>query len=286
MSVEPTSRRLRFDWSGIDVDDWHPELPEFAAGANAISLLMPHAEPYVISAVRSAAVRIDDADVCDRAHVWAAQEANHHRVHRGFNDRLTAESRVARGLDRIAAFIFARLARRSVAFGVAFAAAFEIIAFCSARWAEAGLRRLFGGADVTAASMFLWHLAEEIEHKGIAHDVFLATPGARRRYPVALAVAFVSLIGFTVVGGISLFLRRRQALNPVRWMRLVAWGFGLAFVLLPVAAASLSRNFHPDDLVDPAWMAGWLREFDVETQTLPLWTHAGTGSHPRARVPG
>jgi len=277
MGGEPLSRRVRFDWIGVDIVDWHPDLPEFAAGANAISLLMPHAEPYVIRSVRGAVLGIDDVDVCDRARAWAAQEANHHRVHRDFNDCLTSQSAVARGLDRLGAFMFGRLSRRSNAFGVAFAAAFEIIAFCSARWAESGLRRLFGGADPTAASMFLWHLAEEIEHKGIAHDVLELTPGARRRYPMALLVAFVALIGFTVVGGIVLFVRTRHALNPLRWFRLVGWGFGLAFVLLPVAVASIARDFHPDQLVDPAWMAGWLREFDAESQTLPLWTHAGSG---------
>lgn len=283
MAGDPLPRRVRFDWSGVNVDDWHPARPEFAAGANAISLLMPHAEPYVIASVRTAIPHIDDAGVRDRARAWAAQEANHHRVHRDFNEQLTAESAVARALDRTAAAVFAMLARRSTAFGVAFAAAFEIIAFCSARWAESGLRRLFDGADPATASMFLWHLAEEIEHKGIAHDVFTATPGARAKYPVALLVAFFALIGFTVAGGIALFLRSAHALNPMRWLRLIGWGFELAFVLVPVAVTSVARDFHPDQLVDPQWMAGWLREFDAETQTLPLWIDAGRGT-PSDRV--
>ena len=278
MAGDPLPRRVRFDWTGVAIDEWHPSRPEFAAGANAISLLMPHAEPYVISAVRAAAAGLGDADQGERARVWAAQEANHHRVHRAFNEQLTASSAVARALDRVAAVMFALLRRRSTAFGVAFAAAFEIIAFCSARWAESGLRRLFDGAEPVAASMFLWHLAEEIEHKGIAHDVFAATPGARTRYPLALVVAFVVLIGFTIVGGIALFVRRVHALSPMRWIRLIGWGFELAFVLLPVLVTSLARDFHPDQLVDPMWMAGWLREFDETSQTLPLWTDAGCGA--------
>lgn len=275
-SVEPRARRVRFDWTGVDIDHWHPQLPEFAAGANAISLLMPHAEPYVISAVRAAARQVDDSELAERADVWAAQEANHFRAHREFNQQLLEHSRVARGLDRVGRFIFERLRRRSTAFGVAFAAAFEIIAFCSARWAESSLRRLFGGADEVAATLFLWHLAEEIEHKGIAHDVFEATPGARRRYWLALTVAFVALIGFTVIGGLALFVRTLHALNPVRWARLIGWGFSLAFVLLPVAASSIARDFHPDSLVDPPWMTQWLREFDPISETMPVWTAAGT----------
>ena len=47
-----TVRRIRFDWSETEPDRWHSSMPEFAAGANAVSLLMPHAEPFVISALR------------------------------------------------------------------------------------------------------------------------------------------------------------------------------------------------------------------------------------------
>lgn len=69
---------------------------------------------------------------------------------------------------------------------MAFAAAFEVVALRVGRWAEAGLRKYFTGADEQSASLILWHLAEEIEHKGIAHDVLLAHPTAKRKYKLAL----------------------------------------------------------------------------------------------------
>ena len=272
-------RRVTFDWSDIDVDRWHPALPEFAAGANAISLLMPHAEPFVIAAVRRATGDVDDTTGALDA--WTKQEAAHFAAHRAFNSALTEGSRTARLLDGLGRRMFAVLARRSVGFGLAFAAAFELVAFLSARWAEAGLRRYFGGADERAATLFLWHLAEEVEHKGVVHDAFVAHPTARRRYPLAVLAAFIALIGFTVVGGLLLFCRTRHALNPVRWFRLVSWGVSLAFVLLPGLVVSLSERFDPAELVDPPWMAAWLREYDPATRTMPLWTHAGGGSTPQ-----
>jgi len=79
-----------------------------------------------------------------------------------------------------------------------------------------------------------------------------------------------------VIGGLALFVRTLHALNPVRWARLIGWGFSLAFVLLPVAASSIARDFHPDSLVDPPWMTQWLREFDPISETMPVWTAAGT----------
>ena len=272
----PEVRRLRFDWSDTETDQWHHTLPEFGSGANAISLLMPHAEPYVIAMQRKGLAESDlDEAAKGATEALIAQEAAHFKAHRDFNEAISNNSWVARRLDAFGAWIFRLLAKRSSAFGIAFAAAFEIFAFCSARWAEAGLRTYFGGADERSATLFLWHLAEEIEHKGVAHDVMDAHPMAKSRYRAAFVVAFAVLIGFTCIGGVSLFLRTRHALNPIRWFRLVSWGVSFAFVVLPVASSSLSQDFHPDQLVDPPWMAMWLREFDPVSQTLPLWTEAG-----------
>lgn len=278
-SITPSVRRVRFDWLNRETDDWHHSMPEFGAAANAISLLMPHAEPFVIEMIRAGVEQGTPSDATAvEAEDLIQQEAQHYKAHRDFNRALSSRSSTAKRLDRLGAWIFAKLGQRSTAFGIAFAAAFEIVAFCSARWAEAGLRKYFTGADETAATMFLWHLAEEIEHKGIAHDVMLAHPTAPKKYRGALLVAFAVLIGFTVLGGLALFCRKRHAFNPIRWIRLIGWGFSFAFVVMPVASASMSTEFHPGQLVDPPWMAQWLTEFDETTNTLPLWTEAGRGS--------
>lgn len=273
------ARRVHFDWLDHETDQWHHTMPEFGAAANAISLLMPHAEPYVISMVRSGVDTLPEptTELTESVDTWANQEGAHFKAHRDFNRSLTSTSSTARRLDRLGAWIFAGLRKRSDAFGLAFAAAFEIVAFCAARWAEGGLRRYFTGADERAATLFLWHLAEEIEHKGIAHDVLVEHPEGLRRYKPALVVAFAVLIGFTVVGGLSLFCRHRNAFNPFRWFRLIGWGFSFAFVVIPVVTTSIAKGFHPNDLVDPPWMAQWLSEYDPETKTLPLWTEAGLG---------
>ncbi len=262
-------RRVRFDWDAVDPTDWHHELPEFGAGANAVSLLMPHAEPFVIDAVAQYAST-------PATQAWIGQERAHHGAHARFNRRLITTSRTARMLDRVAKEVFGALRRRSPEFALAFAAAFEIVAFCSARWAEAGLRRFFGGANPEAATIFLWHLAEEIEHKGLVHDVMAAVPTASRRYHGAVLAACVVLLGFTALGGVLLFATSgRSALNPLRWIRLVGWGFSFAFVVLPVVGQSMTSGFHPNDLVDPPWMAAWLREFDPATNTISRWDQAG-----------
>ena len=285
--LTPELRRVQFAWPEDQTDKWHHSMPEFGAGANAISLLMTYAEPYGVGQMRKGLVDIDaDEELTERAQSLMSQEMSHLRAHKAFNKALISHSRTARVLDRVGKWIFGRLAKRSTAFGVAFAAAFEIVAFASARWAEAGLRQYFTGADEQSATLFLWHLAEEIEHKGIAHDLLLAHPEASKKYKFVLPVAFAVLIGFTAVGGLSLFAFSRHVFNPIRWARLIGWGISFAFVVMPVASTSLARGFHPDQLVDPPWMKMWLREYDEVSQTMPLWTDAGLGASATTTLDG
>ena len=91
----PTTRRVRFAWPE-DLDPmWTPDEPEFAVAANAVSLLMPHAEPYVVASVRAAIAELAqdpsaDPDLLDRARAYAGQEAQHHAQHHRFNDLVIA----------------------------------------------------------------------------------------------------------------------------------------------------------------------------------------------------
>ena len=48
------------------------------------------------------------------------------------------------------------------------------IAFTLARWVDENLGSFFAGADPVPATLFLWHLAEEVEHKTVAFDVWEA----------------------------------------------------------------------------------------------------------------
>ena len=87
-----------------------------------------------------------------------------------------------RRIERLMAWTFGWLRRHtSDRFGLAFAAGFETVAFTAARWTAKRQQSLFAGADVQPSALFLWHLAEEVEHKAVAHDVYEATGGGRLR---------------------------------------------------------------------------------------------------------
>ncbi len=92
---------------------------------------------------------------------------------------LLAQHPALRHVERWLASSYRFLHRRAGArFAVAYAAGFEATAFAAARWMDRRRHSLFHGADEVPSTLILWHLAEEVEHKTVAHDVWAAVDGA------------------------------------------------------------------------------------------------------------
>lgn len=268
------TRRVRFEYPADTDPMWVPAMPEFSAAANAISLGMPYAEPLFIKAMRSTFDRIDD-DLRERAESYIRQETGHHTQHKRFNDLIVARypgcARIQRAMAANSAWVW----RRSPRFRVAYAAAGETISFGVAQWTEAHLGTVFDHADPVPATLFAWHLAEEIEHKANTYDVFEATDGSRLRYAVAAVVGLTTIAAFTAAGALVQLHGERKLRNPLTWLRLGALAVSLAFVLIPTLVLSALPGHHPRDLADPAYLSAWLTQYDPATGTMPLWGDAG-----------
>lgn len=265
-------RRVRFTWPD-DLDPiWTPHVPELAVAANAVSMLMPHTEPYVVATTRSALDEglVADPELAAEGLAYLTQEAGHHAQHRKLNDLLIAHYPKLARTDRALAWIFAKLRRRSTRFGLAFAAGFETIAFVAARWVDKN-QRLLRDAEPTAATLFLWHLAEEVEHKRVAFDVYQASGGGRLRYAWAMTVAALVLSMGSLVGTVTMLRGEHRLFSPAAWFRLTSWSLSFIFVALPVMVVSALPGHHPDQLVDPAGLDHWLDNLDPETSTVPEW---------------
>ena len=161
--------------------------------------------------------------------------------------------------------------RRSPRFRVAYAAAGETISYGVARWTEAHLGDVFDQADPVPATLFLWHLAEEIEHKANTYDVFEATDGSRLRYAWAMLVGFLTIAVFTAIGALVQLHGEKRLRYPLTWFRLAKLGVSLAFVLVPTVVVSSLPGHHPNDFTDPIYLPAWLTQYDPETGTMPLW---------------
>ena len=251
---------------------WQPLKPEFAAACNALSLGMPYSEPYVVASVRRVVDDLDDPELSKRVGSYLGQEREHYRQHRRLNDLLRAKHPFLGRVEKWLGWSYRCLARRgSREFNVAFAAGFEAVAFASARWIDTHRRELFDGADPLPATLFLWHLAEEVEHKTVAFDVWEQVDGKRWRYAAAMSTSFLMLVWFIFLGTVVQLAATGRVFNPVAWVRLIKWAISLAFEVIPTMVITALPGHHPRELADPTWLTSWLREYDPSTATMPLW---------------
>jgi len=265
-------RRVRFEYPD-DLDPaWNRRFPEFAFAANSVSLIMPYAEPYFVKSVRSALPDLDPA-LTARTEDYLRQELGHHVQHRRFNDVIGHHYPKILRIENWMRRTYGWLSRtRSQRFNLAFAAGSETIAYAIARWTDTHLGELYDGADPVAATMFLWHLAEEVEHKSVAFDVFAEIDGSRWRYFRAMSLSFVILAWFTIIATISMLRAEHRFWRPATWIHLIKWSMSLSFEILPDMLVSAMPGHHPDDFTDPALLSSWLGYFDPDTGTLPVWT--------------
>lgn len=233
---------------------------------------MPYGEPYVMKAVRDALPEIHD-DVLEReVQAYLEQEREHSKQHRRFNELLVAQHPALRHVERWLKWSYGFLTRRmGRKFAISYAAGFEATAFAAARWMDSNRHELFRGADPEPATLVLWHLAEEVEHKTVAHDVWAAVDGSRLRYATAMAVCFVMLVWFIFCGVMVQLTAWRRVLSPVAWFRLWKWGLGFASEVVPTMAVTLLRSHDPRKQADPSWMPLWLAAYDEEANTIPPW---------------
>lgn len=277
VEAELPVRRVAFEYPDDFDPMWAPQLPEFAAAANAISLGMPYAEPQFIRAVTSTFDRLDP-HLRARTESYIQQETGHYTQHQRLNQIVTDRYPAMRRVERLLARNDAWVERRSPRFKVAYAASGETISFGVARWTEGRLGTLMDKADPLAATLFCWHLAEEIEHKSNTFDVFEATDGSRLRYAWTAIIGFLTIVTFTFVGALVQLHGEKRLRYPICWFRLLGLGLSMAFELLPTLVVSSLPGHHPTDLVDPIFLPAWLGQYDPVTGTMPLWGELPDGA--------
>ncbi len=262
----PLARHVRFDLDDVASFQWNPSVPHFALAANSLSLLMPAVEPYVIRSVGRAGRDLDGSQTQLKIEVdaFCRQEAAHQAQHRELNAAICAQFTSAQPLERRALATYRWVEQHtSDSFGLAFAAGSEAIAYSIARWFSSRADRLMTGADPVVGALFVWHLAEEVEHKSVAIDVYRACGGGRLRYAAATMLSLLMLAVFTWWGTVAMMADDGRLWSVGKWVQLTGWAVSVAFDILPSVAVSVFNGHHPSDLADPSWYAAWLDQIEA-----------------------
>jgi predicted metal-dependent hydrolase len=259
-------RRMRFDLSCSKGALWNCQAPEISYLTCAWALALPHLEAYFIAAVRQCLPRISDPQLRSDAVAYCAQEGEHARHHRQFNRRLMREGYP--GLEAIEARIGERLVRhrksRSLRWHMAYTAGYEAVTFQIVRFFFRHRALWFERADPHVSAMLVWHGVEEVEHKNVAFDVYMALFGSYFWRCVGFVAALLTTVRDILVPLLYMwrvdgrlrgwrrvdrqFFRRQRALE---WLHLRE--------LLPELRHYLRPGYHPSHESDPVdawrWMA-------------------------------
>lgn len=228
--------------------DWHREVLA-RAFYNALSTTFPDGERFFVESVKRYRHAVDGA-LADQIDDFVYQESIHAREHVRFN-RAAAEH----GLDAAAAEARVRellsQARHLPPYAqLAFTAGLE---HCTASLAAELLAnpRHLAAADGEGRQLWTWHSLEELEHKAVAYDTYLAV-GARQsgfsRWWIRVRVML--LASWNLAGLVAKSVTAQLDAAPVRPTRPAVAAFlllnpGIVRRLAPRYLLYLLPGFHP-----------------------------------------
>jgi len=257
-------RKMKFEFPDDIAALWNPHKPEWSHIVNAASLTMPYLEPYLIRVIKRALGSIRDGRLKEDALAFIAQEGQHYRQHRRFNELLIAKGyHGLRGIEASLEGDYAGWeATRSLEWNLAYAAGFESGAAGIGHWLIKDRDYLFGGSESSVASMVLWHFVEELEHKEVAVALFrhLCGDEALRVYGIWFAIGHLL---FRIRSAYKVLLVQDGLWeDPKSRWRLQKMILRAHRALLPSVLRASLPGHDPASISDPQWAADWKIFYD------------------------
>lgn len=167
---------------------WLPAHGPIGHLMNGASLLLPYLEPHLIRVMKLARPKLAERapHLLEEVDVFNQQEANHYKVHAAYNEVLRSHYP---GLEAFEEEIRSDyrdfIANRSIGWNLAYCEGFECMGLVLSEFFLQEIDDWLAVADPAVTELWQWHLAEEFEHRCVAHDVLHALhPGWWHRVQV------------------------------------------------------------------------------------------------------
>jgi uncharacterized protein len=230
---------------------WNGGDPIATAFYNSLSLTFPKGEAFFIESVRNFREQVPARQQA-QIDAFIKQEAAHSREHGHLNSQVEQTGYDVAPMHADLDARLAELQSKPPIFGLVTTVALEHF---TAIIAHACLKneRHFKGASAQEARLWKWHAIEEIEHKGVAYDTFLAATkslSAYRRWKfrslVMLHISYTFLRGR--IRAMREFLKQDGIDGPRTWLRIFSYLViypGLLRQIFPAWLAFFRPAFHP-----------------------------------------
>jgi predicted metal-dependent hydrolase len=218
---------------------------------NSLSLTFPKGEAFFIDSVRNFR---DSVPASQQAQIDAfiKQEAAHSREHHHLNNQVEQAGYDVRPMYEHLDSRLAELKAKPAIIGLVTTVALEHFTAIIAHACLQSERHL-QNASPDAARLWKWHAIEEIEHKGVAYDTFLAVTQNMSAYKRWKFRSLVMLnISYTFlrarVRSMQQFLKQDGMDGPRTWLRIFSYLLiypGLLREIFPAWLSFFRPGFHP-----------------------------------------
>ena len=221
-----TPRDLKVDRNTRNARWWHGGDPIATAYFNALSAAFPQGETFFIEAVRRYRDQVDEP-LREQIAAFVQQEAMHTREHVVFNKLLRGAGYDLTAMDAETRRRVDEARTRPQVVQLALTVALEHF---TAIMAHSLLteRQPLPGTPEEIVRLWQWHAIEEIEHKAVAYDTFLAVTrhmsGLRRWALRCHIMALVSLqFWYSNFQRMADFFRQDGMNTPRTWLRVAKY---------------------------------------------------------------
>jgi predicted metal-dependent hydrolase len=211
---------------------------------NTFSLFFPEGERMLIRTVRAAPESVRESVGIERVDRFCREEGAHAREHQRFLLPLEG-SRAAARLSALSRLIFRSIDGLPLSFRLAIGAAAE---HAASSFGRIGLELdATRDAEPELKALFDWHAREEIGHRALVFDVFVANGGAWPLRMLGYAASSLLLTAYFFLGALMLLSEDGVLFRRATWASAFAQNKEIALrsSALQLALHYVSPRFHP-----------------------------------------
>ena len=204
-------------------------------------------------------------------HGFIGQEGVHFQSHRRYNEILKRHYPELEQVEAEMEADYRAFQKRSLKWRLAYTAGFETMTMGITEWLIRSRGQLFAGSDSAIASLVLWHMVEETEHKNVAYDLYGHLYGDYWGKAWGLLCGSLHVAWSSRKGYVRMLKRDGLWHKPLSRLRL--WAMVARFLLhaSPAMLRSLLPGYHPSRVRDPAWVARWTQAYaGLPAGTIPI----------------
>jgi len=279
-SIKINARKVNLEFTSDLPVQWYTGNPAILSFCNIVSIMFPVGEQFFIDSVRHYRDKLTGSELQDQVTAFLAQESMHSRQHTQCNNLLKNNNKHLIFIEKISSLCF-YIPRNYYPKSTVLAISCALEHF-TAIFADNVLRSKYFTklAHPVYANLWLWHAAEEIEHKAVCYDVYQQITGGGIRgyierciamFGVTLCILLVILLICVIMlfkkikeRKLNVFKQKEKIKNPhtTGWFRYLFIKPGIISNIATPYFAYYVPGFHPWKYDNSDIVVKWKQKYE------------------------